>query len=167
MKTKSVLFLLFLFCSCSAQQNLQQTSNRNKSEEILGNKFRDNDNSLIFSISSKWYLVIIKNQNEYKEYFVKADSNNNVEVKLVDSKKNLDVLNKVFNINNYPVNFVNFNSEEHQKDNKSAQGNLTYFLLKDGKNVREFESSVVVDPSPIDKEIYYYLVTKLLKEISN
>ena len=71
------------------------------------------------------------------------------------------LLAKSFNVNSYKSDFVT------RVNNPTVdQGNPSYFVLKDvdGKRYGEYSLSVIIKPLPIDKHLYIYLLTTLLKE---
>lgn len=163
--------LIFLFFSCSAQQKAtinEQVDSRTIADSILKVSFKDvSSEILLLSISDKWFLIIVNNKNNYEQFFVQINSKNIIQKKMNGILKPDPILDKAFDLNQYDKNFKDFNSVEY-KDYRLAQGNETYFVLKDKQNNRfgEFNLSVIIDPTPIGKDIYYYLVSKLLNEVS-
>ncbi len=97
---------------------------------------------------------------------MKKESDNDYIEKLEVTSNEFKILNKAFNKNIYNKDIVDFNSKKYKFD--VAQGNKTYFVLTDKSKIRhaEFSLSVIIDPPPINKKVYYYLVTKLLNRIS-
>ncbi len=177
MKSKIVIFIsIFFLLSCSAQkkQPIEKYNNTSviKSREDVNNlteKYFSNykyDNILVFSISDKWYLFITKNKTLFESFYVKKESDNDYIEKLEVTSNEFKILNKAFNKNIYNKDIVDFHSKKYKFD--VAQGNKTYFVLTDKSKIRhaEFSLSVIIDPPPINKKVYYYLVTKLLNRIS-
>jgi hypothetical protein len=120
---------------------------------------------ILYSISDEQYYVIVKQGLSYKEYYIVVDSSGKVRKRRLVSSSNKNQMKslmiKAFNINNYQKYFIT--KLEHPSID---QGNSSYFVLKDenGKRYGEYSLDVIINPVPIDKQLYVYLVTSLLRE---
>lgn len=178
MKNKIIFFTYtFLLLSCSVQkkesiESFNDNTSIIKSREEVNNlteKYFSNfeyDNILVFSISDEWYLFLIDNKTHFESYYLKKELSKDYIEKLEITSSEFKILNKAFNKNMYNKNKMNTYSKKNRLN--VTQGNKTYFILTDKSKIKhaEFCSSVIIDPTPIDKKVYYYLVTKLLNHIS-
>lgn len=167
-----VVVSLFGFAVCRTQyptvknkaDSLSYVS-RAKADLVLSHFDNVRTAKILYSISDEQYYVVLKDECCYKEYYIHADSAGNViEQRLVKStKQNTRLLQKAFNVRNYLTKFVT------KADKPSVvEGNPSYFVLKDiaGKRYGEYSLSVITSPIPIDRQLYSYLLTRLLKESS-
>lgn len=119
---------------------------------------------LIYSIKDMNYLIIEDKGKYYIEYFA-IIKNKKPFLKKVDKvKKPNFILDKSFDLTKYNYEYIDFNSEGY-KNYKLAQGNKTFFcIIDENRQIHgEFNLSVIVNPVPIDKELYKYLTKKILK----
>ncbi len=161
------LLLLAFLSACSAQKKADNISIE-MSEDIINNNFKSDEGKkrLLFSISDKWYLVIVQQEGQYEEYYLEVDSSGTKKSLIDEIKSPSVILDKAFDIKLYSKNYIDYTSD---KEYELTQGNKTYFVLKNELNEKygEFSLSVVIKPTPINKEVYNYLVTKLMRQISN
>lgn len=164
----SIFFLSSIVCIAQGEilknkaDSLSHVS-RVKADLILNHFDSLRAEKILYSISDEQYYIVMKDGCCYKEYYIHADSAGNIrEQRLVKtSKQSKKLLAKAFNISNYQKDFIT------KADNPIAvEGNPSYFVLKDvdGKRYGEYSLSVITVPIPIDKQLYNYLLTRLLKE---
>jgi len=169
------LLIIFSFlCSKVVSQELKFTDSLSiiKSENIVKSHFTEsikNNNYLLFSIADKWYLIIIDKSNYYEQHFINTDSIvGNIKDSISLIKKPDILLQSAFEKSIYKKEYINFSSDFFKNGYDLAEGNSTYFYLKEKNCVKYGESrlSVFVKPNPIDEKIYDYLRNALLNYIS-
>ena len=169
--TTSIFFLCSIICIAqndvlkAKADSLSQVS-RVKADLILSHFDRIRSKKILYSILDEQYYVILKDGDWYKEYYIHTDSTGNIsEQRLAKtSKENTKLFAKAFNINAYRKDFVT------KVNNPTVdQGNSSYFVLRDidGRRYGEYSLSVITKPIPIDKQLYVYLLARLLKESTN
>ncbi len=170
---KSIIIILMFFLSgsiCTAQENALEKKidslskvSRAKADFVLSKFDSIKADKILYSISDEKYYVVFKKGCCYSEYYISVDSVGKVkEKRLVKlNKGNKKLFKKAFELHRYRNEFIT------RVDNpKEVQGNLSYFVVKDisGKRYGEYWLSVITIPIPIDKQLYSYLLTQLLKE---
>jgi hypothetical protein len=166
---KKFLFstLLLLFCTIAvfgqqatvdeARTNAQKVTEK-YSAHIDGNSY------LLFSIADTQYLVVVKHENRYEEYYLTSDSLGvNIHKRRI-LRGNRKILTKAFDKKTYHKEYIDLNSPFYSKGYETSSGNTTYFYLKDTNGIRYGETSLttIISPTPMDKEIYYFLQGRLL-----
>lgn len=156
------LFINILFCFCISVFSQDfidiEELNRTNAKDIVENHLKDEVNGkdyLLFSIADEVYLIIIKNEKNFQEYFIKNDS-------LLYEKK---IKNKILYEAFCPDNYIGKGSAYYDTSKITlGNGNNTYFYLmtKDGNKHGETFSVTMIAPTPIDSDIYYYLLDRLL-----
>ncbi|NHA07844.1 hypothetical protein G7092_28855 [Mucilaginibacter sp. HC2] len=137
---------------------------RKKADSIvlrLGSSVKDNA-YLLFSITDRWYLVIVEKQQRYYEYYLNIKDKNlePQDEKIVNRSQ---LLSKAFNIVRYQKGYITFNSDFFKGKQIVSEGNITYFyLMKMGVKYGEARLSVKISPNPIDEKLYDYLSSELL-----
>lgn len=171
---KNIIVILFFLSSitCIAQEDAIKKKadslsyvSRAKADLVLSHFDNVRTKKILYSISDEQYYVILKDGCCYKEYYIHTDSAGNIKDQRIvkTSKKSKKLLEKAFNLGNYHTEFIT------KTDNPTVvQGNPSYFVVKDinGKRYGEYSLSTITVPVPIDKQLYNYLLTRLLKESS-
>jgi hypothetical protein len=170
---KNIITILFFLSGikCTAQQAIKEKSDslsytsRVKADLVLSHFDSMRTEKMLYSISDEHYYIILRDGCCYKEFYVNTDIEGKVlhqrTVKI--SKKN-KLLTKAFDLANYHTEFVT------KADKPTVvQGNPSYFVVKDinGKRYGEYSLSVITVPVPIDKQLYQYVLTRLLRESTN
>jgi hypothetical protein len=138
---------------------------KGKIEKLL---FKKIENAyLLFSVDDRWFLIIEKKSNFYREYFLQKNDSTYIIVKSLKIRKHKKILKKAFNKNIYHKGFINLNSDFYKNGYIFSQGNETYFYYKDKDDniYGESKLTTIINPNPIDIEIYNFLLTRLLKYI--
>ena len=169
---KNIIVILFFLSSitCVAQEEtIKKKSDslsyvsRAKADLILSQFDSIKTEKILYSISDEQYYLILKDGCCYREYYIHTDSAGNIKDQRISktSKKNKKLLTRAFDLNNYHKEFVT-----RANNPTVVQGNPSYFVVKDidGKRYGEYSLSTITVPVPIDKQLYNYLLTKLLKE---
>lgn len=169
---KNIIVILFFLSSitCVAQEEaIKKKSDslsyvsRAKADLILSHFDSIKTEKILYSVSDEQYYLILKDGCCYREYYIHTDSAGNIKDQRIakTSKKNKKLLTRAFNLNNYHNEFVT-----RAKNPTVVQGNPSYFVVKDidGKRYGEYSLSTITVPVPIDKQLYNYLLTRLLKE---
>ncbi|WP_273016016.1 MULTISPECIES: hypothetical protein [Leeuwenhoekiella] len=173
MKTQIIFLMLFFLSliSCSQKLDRSELISRQSAERIIENtdlaqKVRGSS-YVLFSISDIFYIVIVEGEKTYEEYYINSEKGNKL-VKKATYKKSDELLKKMFNSDNYKNEFISFDSEFFGSGYELSSGNLTYFVLKneEGERYGEARLSILIEPNPIDDEVYNYLTQKLLLYIS-
>ena len=161
--SKALLILLFnlSFGLAKAQVN-QDYISRERADRILRRFDSVKSCKLVYSISDIYYYVLFKEGNSYKEICIRADTLGNIiKQQVVKSKKGNDaLLNQALNIGVYHKNYIT------RVDSATVvQGNPSYFVVKDveGNRYGEYSLPIITSPIPINKDLYKYLVTELIK----
>ena len=170
---KNIIITLLFFLSsitCIAQDEAVKKkadsltyASRAKADLVLSHFDSIKTEKILYSISDEHYYVILKDGCCYNEYYIQADSAGKIKDERVvkTSKRNKKLLTKAFVLNGYHENFIT------RVDNPTAdQGNPSYFVVKDvdGKRYGEYALAVITFPIPIDKQLYDYLLIRLLNE---
>lgn len=169
---KNIIVILFFLSSitCIAQEETIKKKadslsyvSRAKADLILSHFDSIRTEKILYSISDEQYYVILKDGCCYREYYIHTDSAGNIKDQRTakTSKKNKKLLAKAFNLDNYHKEFVT-----RANNPTVVQGNPSYFVVKDidGKRYGEYSLSTITVPVPIDKQVYNYLLTRLLRE---
>lgn len=169
---KNIIALALLLWSIGAmaqeeivKKKVDSLSNlsRIKADAVLSHFDSIKTEKILYSVSDKHYYIVLKDSPSYKEYYISIDSIGKIkdEQVLKTSKKNRKIFSKAFNLSTYHKEFIT------TLDNPTtAQGNTSYFVIKDKNGYRygEFWLPVLSAPIPIDKQLYNYILTRLLKE---
>ena len=169
----TIILLICLFFSISSHSQNNTSANASKevtavqaqlSEKIAGKE------RVVFGIADMNFLVIVKEEKKYVEYYLVKKYNDSIP-KLIKTKKKKenDLFIKMFDKTLYHDEFITFDSDFYQQNGyEVASGNLTYFSFQDenGKNYGEAKLSVFIKPNPIDTTVYYYLVKQVLKHLN-
>lgn len=138
---------------------------RAKADELLKNFQHVPAVKMLYSVSDIHYYLILREKKCLTEYYILTDSNGNiVEKRVVNSSRRISkLLDEGLDIRNYDTTFIT-----KVVNAKVVQGNPSYFVLKDiqGNRYGEFSLSVITIPIPISNELYHYLLSTLLKELS-
>lgn len=118
---------------------------------------------LLYSLRNRDYYLIIKEGDNYKEYYVAMDSSNNVIVmrNLKNKKKERKLLSQAFELSKYRLDFVT-----KMPNATYVRGEPSYFTIKDekGKRYGEYSLSSLTLPNPIDGELYGYLLRRTIEQ---
>lgn len=172
---KKVIVLFWVLCSsftsCKAQSNWETVPDslamvsRAKADEVLIYFDTLKSPKLLYSVLDKDYYVLIKDEKEYKEYYLTTDSFGKItEVRLLEKtkreNKELSQLNP-FELQKYHSEFIT-----KMPDADYIRGNSSYFVIKDesGKRYGEFCLSSFTLPMPIEGKLYGYLVRRLSEQ---
>lgn len=172
MRILHLIIFSLVFSSCASQITEADKLSRMKADNLLKQEFvKDTqDSKLLFSISDKWYMVITKKEGAYNDYYYEVDSLNTInEIQKPKEPLNKTLMNKAFNFSQYNKSFTTFESSKYKNNYELSQGNKTYFVVlnDEGNRYGEFALSVIIEPTPINKEVYYYLVTRLTNVMSH
>ena len=170
MKNIITIFFILSSITCIAQDEAIKKkadslsyASRAKADLVLRYFDTIKGEKLLYSISDKQYYVILNEGCCYKEYYINIDSTGNIidQRTVKSSKKSKKLLSKAFNLDIYHKEFIT------KANNPTVvQGNPSYFVVKDmtGKRYGEYSLSTITVPVPIDKKLYNYLLTRLLRE---
>lgn len=164
MKHISTLILLVISLFCYSQDSgtsgdFSSSYSRAKADSILGSFEDVHDLKMLYSVRNSEYYIILKKDRTYEQYFVVAKEMQSLKItRLNDESPNLRIFKRIFKLNKYHTGFIT-----KMPNAKFVQGDLSYFVVKDesGDRYGEFSLSFLTVPSPIDKEIYAYLTTKM------
>ena len=165
---RHILIFLFLMFFCRIYG--QEMTSRIKTDEVITSYFSKyfNNKILAFSINDLYYLVIIENDLKYEEYYISLDtlSKSFQRPRLIDIKQNDSLLKEAFKLSNYHTDFIDIKSDYYKEGVKNLMGSSTYFVLYDEKRIRYGESklNVIIEPNPIYKEVYLYLVKTIIAQ---
>ncbi len=161
------LFLLFnLFSILGQELEEEDLNSRNNAESIISNYLSDkatNKKHIIFSVSEKYFLVLVENIDSYEEIYLSNEEG--IVIKRTKFKKPKDLFEKIFNVDNYKKGFINFNSDFFSDGIEISIGSVTYFVMKDelGKRYGESRLCMLIKPNPIDLDIHYYFTKRILE----
>lgn len=168
------LILLFSLSNCKAQSGINRDSlamvSRKKADIILSHFDTIQSTKILYSLLDKDYYVIIQNNNNYEEYYISTDSLNNIHVfNKIDNKENRkrlkeenNTINKAFDLENYHKDLITYIPNATY-----VGGKPSYFVVKDknGKRYGEYSLSSMTAPSPIDPNLWVYLLRELLAQL--
>lgn len=173
---KYILFILFSISmlSCGQSQTLSTSDelSRKKADIVLSNsKIAGKINGkpyLFFSINNTWYLIITKNGTTFEEIYFNLNSSN--EIILFNHNKIKEVkqfLINAFDKSKYHEGFINLNSSFYKSGYEISSGNPTYFFFVDeeGNKFGESKLTTIINPNPIDTNLYNYLLSMTLTHI--
>ena len=161
--SKAVLILLLILSfGLAKSQSSQDYTSREKADRILRRFDSVKACKLVYSVSDIYYYVIFKEGRTYKEICIRTDTLGNIiKQQVVKNKKgNNALLNQALNIGDYHKNYIT------RVDSATViQGNPSYFVVKDveGNRYGEYSLPIITSPIPINKNLYKYLVTELIK----
>ncbi|TYA74955.1 hypothetical protein [Seonamhaeicola marinus] len=125
---------------------------------------------MLFSIKNHWYMIVIQNGELIKELYVTLKPSDEVVLAMSkDLKKPTKELIGGFDKNKYHKDFITLNSDFYKDGYEISNGNPTYFFFadKEGNKYGESKLTALIKPNPIDSELYTYLLTSTLKNISD
>lgn len=166
-----IIFIVLLgvvyFASCNVQNKMKDLDeksrsfflamqSREKADKVLRLFDTIHAPKLLYSIEDKHYLVIIKIDQSFSEYYVKMTSNSNIsDVRLLDNiEGKSELLIRAFDFEKY--------SSELIFDNRGIISVKKYFVIKDENGNRYGECSVLSLPFVhIDDELDMYCIKRL------
>jgi hypothetical protein len=192
---KNLIYILFLFISlqfCFAQNNWKTKSDslalisRTKADIVLSHFDSIYSPKILYSLLDKNYYVIIKKNNNYKEYYISTDSISNIinfkEViknhntknskQFISNKKKIKALKRIeeeqktikdaFELSKYHTNLITCVPEATY-----ISGVPSYFVIKDenGKRYGEYSLSSITTPSPINPNLWVYLLKSITEQM--
>ncbi|MDR1348426.1 MAG: hypothetical protein LBJ63_08400 [Prevotellaceae bacterium] len=147
-------------------------NSRIKADYVLSNFDTVTAPKLLYSIDDKYYYLIIGFQYYYKEYYINTDSLGTIEISYVenDVKSRHDKQYRKMLIDANPFDLSKYHTDyiTNIPDAECCTfGKRTYFVIKDrdGKRYGEFNLFMPVLPSPIDLNLWIYLVRRLSEQI--
>lgn len=167
MKAIIIFILCILTVSCKAQTEIDEVSLKSREQADLVLEKMDSIKSsakLLYSIEDKDFLLILKKDNKYTEYYISTENGKTKVIReLKIKKKNIELFKNAFNLNDYHSDFIT-----KMPDAKFIRGKKTYFVIKnnEGKRYGEYSLSAFTLPLPIDGNLAGYLMRKLSEEIS-
>ncbi len=171
-RTINLAVILLNVIACFSQSNGTRKridslslQSRRKADMVLKNFDGLKAEKVLYSISNEQYYIVLKIGSSYKEYYFEIDSSGNVLTKrtLNHTKDSRTFFSKAFNLKSYSKKFIT-----RVNNPSSVQGNPSYFVVRDIDGTRhgEYFLSTITMPIPIDKQVYKYLLTRLLQETS-
>ena len=177
-------FNAVLLLVCKAQEDRENIADsmtivsRTKADKVLLQFNTIAAPKLLYSLDNKVFYVIIKSNPSYQEYYVTLDSLGRidkmrlikVEIKTKKQRKQqeqyrqlLSEAEPIFDLNKYHTNFIT-----KMPNAKYTSGRYSYFVVKDidGKRYGEYRLSAVTSPSPINTNLWLYIIRRLSDEIS-
>lgn len=169
----TLLSILFSLQYSFAQQDFKSKrdsvalENRLKADKLLSSLKLSDGPKLLFSIDDQYYYIITKiSENVYNENFIHTNTSGNIleNRSLRSCRKDRKFLLKV-----NPFDYSKYNTHliTEVPDAKYVEGKPSYFVVKDEKSQRygEFSLSTFTIPSPINGNLYGYLIRKLSEEM--
>lgn len=159
--------LTLLFCAGVHAQELskQESCYINAFSSVIDKYLADiiqGENYVLFAISDRHCLVLVKRNKKYEEYYI--DITNGILKSHMNKikKKEKEIFGKLFSKNSYQEGFI-----DHSKYDMMTDGNPVYFYFCDSSNQKYGESlvTVFVKPTPIDSDIYYFLLQKIMSHL--
>lgn len=160
--------LSIVYLSCINTGLSQKDISRKKANIILEStdlKNKLDDPYMFFSIKNKFYYIVVKKENSFNEFFIVLDSLNHIsDFKSSIVKNPKEILEGSFNKNQFYDGFIDLNSSFYKNGYDISDGNPTYFFFKDedDKIYGELVLTTIIQPIPINNELYYYMMTKAL-----
>jgi len=164
-----LILLMVIGCSlfsCKAQTKIDPVSleSREKANIVLKSfASQGASETLLYSLRDKDFLVILKNGEDYKEYYTSLDGDIVGDKRLLKIKKSdQKLIAEAFNLDQYHRNFIT-----KMPDAKYVRGKKSYFAVKDNKGKRygEYSLASLTLPLPIDGSLAGYLIRTLTEEI--
>ncbi|GGZ39348.1 hypothetical protein GCM10007049_35920 [Echinicola pacifica] len=163
------ILTLLILCSFSIQACSQRLSeadlrSRKVADSLLESQLQkeiEGKSHVIFSVADKEMIVVVKNTDSFKEFYLNKDTGIIKDTTLMASDP---VIIKMFDKSIYREGFTTFNSGFFESGYEISSGSITYFVFKDeqGKRYGEARLSVFIKPNPVDTEVYAYFVEKLI-----
>ncbi len=171
--TITLLSILFFSQYFFAQQNFKSKrdsvalESRLKADKLLSSLKLSKAPKLLFSIDNQYYYIIIKTSNTvYNEVFVRTTKSGDI---LESRNLNSCRKDRKFLLKVNPFDYSKYNTSliTEVLDAKYIEGKPSYFVIENEKLQRygEFSLSTFTIPSPIDGNLYGYLIRKLSEEI--
>jgi uncharacterized protein YpmB len=165
-----LLFYIAILCfSCGMSQSQENNTNRNKAISVIEKAdLNDNVNNkpyLLFSINDKLYHIVVKNKTVLEEYSIVVKDDNKVtsySQGIIENPKNF--LLESFNSDTYQKEYIDLNSKFYESGYEISNGNPTYFYFKDknGKIYGESKLTTIINPNPLNTDMYNYMLGKAL-----
>lgn len=167
-KISVVLILLILKQGYAQELTKQDSLSRENAKKVVEQNFgkhTQESSYIVFSMNDKLYLIVLEKDGYYEEHYF-VDS---TKTKIEKVNKPSDIYSAAFDTTLYHKGYITFNSDFYKNGYTKAWGELNYFLLKakNGQEYGELRLSTIVEPNPINSDIYYYLITRLLNNIDN
>ena len=163
------IWCLFFICinTCLRGQNIDEL-NKINSEKIMNKYFSKSQqqNYLLYGID-KYYLIIIKEKNNYHQYFIDGNLGTKTDNPINLSKQ---VLNKTFQTEISPCNFIYSVSDSIQRFGSFPDLPKYNYLIMQNQNVKllEFNLPVLFIPYnkknnilPISQRLHGYLIEQI------
>ena len=167
--------LLMISISASCQnindKNLSVLECRLKADQVLKILDRPKTERILYSISNQYYHIIVKNNNDYEEYYIKTDSVGNVEKKnRIDPQKNSFRRHDISFEEMFTIKYKHdscYTSIDHFTYYRPCHYSNSYFVMKDVNDIRhgEFFLPMLHIPPVIDERLYVYLLGSLVNEM--
>jgi hypothetical protein len=178
---RNVFIIIFLLFSkfCFAQQiSFADSLSRAKADIVLSQFDSLQVPKLLYSLEDKYYYVLYFESSIPKEYFLTTDSIGKIKTmelikdnaptkkqrkQLVKDKKQLNELNP-FDLSKYQKDYITTIPLNYTC---CTFGRLGYFVVQDTNKNRfgEFHISMPTVPSPIDLNLWAYVIRKLSEQI--
>lgn len=125
--------------------------------EVIGEEIRGKC-YLLLSIADKYYLIMTKVGEYYKEYYV-------IDSKIVKERRRKlskdTIIENAFDTTGYRTKFLSLNSSDFEYEVADLRPTYFYFSDLNGKKYGESRLTILIKPVPIKGEIYYHLLVKL------
>lgn len=179
-----IFFMIFFSSVCSAQNDWEKLSDsmaivsRTKADRVLENFDTVETSKLLYSLEDRYFYHVIRDSAYYKEYYIVLDSLGLIdkvrpvifEVKTRKQRRQheeyrrfLSKVEPIFDLSKYHTDFIT-----RIPDAKIVSGKPSYFVVKGPNNNRygEYSLSSLTVPTPIDSNLWVYLVRRLSEEVA-
>jgi len=163
---RSIVILLLLISILSYSQNLQyaDSMSRAKADIVLSHFDNNQGFKLLYSVEDKYFYVLINECTFFEEYVIEMDSLGNI-INMIEPNKltrqDKKILKKTtpFDLTKYDTGYIT----ESSNFIDFTFGRLAYFVVKDnnGNRYGEFRSFMPAKISPIDLNLWVYIIRKL------
>lgn len=167
-----IVCLIFIFLNCSDIYSSQTIGeqldsvaliSRERADVVLSSFNYPSSYKLLYSINDRDFWVIVKKETLFKEYYVRLDESDEILFTrpVKSRRKDFNLLTRAFALEMYHSNFIT-----SLPDAKFIHGHPSYFVIKDCNGTRygEYSLSSLTLPTPINTDVYLYLIRRLTEQ---
>jgi len=155
-------------------ERFEDSLERIQSAQFISKYFHNTlqkSNYILFSVGNQQYLIIVEREQLYDEYYFNEDTSQNFknyQAKTFKVPKPDSTLTKTFSENQYPKGIITIYSDFFKDKQPFFAGLSSYFYLsKSGEIFGEEHLTLIVNPSPMGKDVYKYILTELVRLADN
>ena len=161
---KLLIFLTLIYVNAKAQLDSTDFASRKMADFVANAVLKDSTSYALFSVADKRFILIKKEKQGFKEYFVVLTDSGFVKIEksvMLNSVKRFPG-KKILDFSLYRKDYTTFSTDFYKNGYENASGGMIYFVAKDSFGNRHGETRVsfITKPNLIPTEIYHYFVDR-------